>query len=234
MVCQFADGIWLPSESQGFADFTYAWDSMHYMEEQQFYGTWALSSKVPVQTTESTTPLTQSPTSSLTTLPPLSDTMSNDSFSDSKPHRAAQMQKAQTAARAAKRQRGRERRKMYRASARLQKLSGEEVDSIETFIPEGAVDLSRKFDRLVAVVAELPLVVKRTFYEIEEPAASPREDIVLPAAFFKSTEEIDDWRRDYRRFRMGHHQGANLEITALSFPHESSACSSKPFLAKGA
>jgi len=104
----------------------------------------------------------------------------------------------QTAARAAKRQRGRERRKMYKAAANDQKLAlGFEA-------------------RAAAVSAEVKLVVDNNgFFDVEfEDSSSSDEDIALPPAIFRTTTEIDGWRRDYRRFRLGDHRGAKGEVTA--------------------
>jgi len=104
----------------------------------------------------------------------------------------------QTAARAAKRQRGRERRKMYKAAAHDQKLAlGFEA-------------------RAAAVSVEVKLVVDNNgFFDVEfEDSSSSDEDIALPPAIFRSTTDIDMWRRDYRRFRLGDHRGAKGEVTA--------------------
>lgn len=102
----------------------------------------------------------------------------------------------QTAGRAAKRQRGRERRKMYKALRRLE--AGFE-------------------ERAATLAAQVKLVVRKTFFEfLEEDSES---QVLLPVAFVETTKEIDQWRRDYRRFRMGHHQGAKGEITSLIENH---------------
>jgi len=104
----------------------------------------------------------------------------------------------QTAARAAKRQRGRERRKMYKAAAHDQKLAlGFEA-------------------RAAAVSVEVKLVVDNNgFFDVEfEDSSSSDEDIALPPAIFRSTTDIDMWRRDYRRFRLGDHRGAKGEVTS--------------------
>jgi len=104
----------------------------------------------------------------------------------------------QTAARAAKRQRGRERRKMYKAAAHDEKLAlGFEA-------------------RAAAVSVEVKLVVDNNgFFDVEfEDSSSSDEDIALPPAIFRSTTDIDMWRRDYRRFRLGDHRGAKGEVTS--------------------
>jgi hypothetical protein len=157
-----------------------------------------------------------------------SDGMSDDSDVRKEP----EARKFQSAARAAKRQRGRERRKMFKAEAKLQNQAGVGAPQSEK---------SRKFEVLAAVVAaESPLVVRRTFVDVDEPTDSFNEDVNLPTSFFKSTKEIDEWRRDYRKFRMGHHQGAKGEITSLTlssnfaFPCQSSICSFGPSAALAA
>mmetsp|Transcript_58687 Transcript_58687/g.102723 ORF Transcript_58687/g.102723 Transcript_58687/m.102723 type:complete len:222 (-) Transcript_58687:89-754(-) len=111
---------------------------------------------------------------------------------------APELRKArpQTAGRAAKRQRGRERRKMYKALKRLE--AGFE-------------------ERAATVAAELKLVVRGTFFDVLEEDVESQ--VPLPVPFFETTKEIDQWRRDYRRFRMGHHQGAKGEITSLIEDH---------------
>mmetsp|Transcript_160019 Transcript_160019/g.282130 ORF Transcript_160019/g.282130 Transcript_160019/m.282130 type:complete len:226 (-) Transcript_160019:185-862(-) len=109
----------------------------------------------------------------------------------SEPRQARQ----QTAGRAAKRQRGRERRKMYKALKRLE--SGFE-------------------ERAAAVATELKLVVKSTFVDVLDDDAKIEVEVPLPAPLFETTKEIDQFRRDYRRFRMGHHQGARGEIESLT------------------
>jgi hypothetical protein len=71
--------------------------------------------------------------------------------------------------------------------------------------------------RAAAVNAEFKLVVNRTFFDIElEDTSSSDDEVQLPEAFFKTTREIDGWRRDYRRFRLGHHQGAKGEMESLT------------------
>jgi len=74
--------------------------------------------------------------------------------------------------------------------------------------------------RAAAVNAEVKLIVKGTFFEVEleESSSSSDEEIQLPEAFFKTTDEIDGWRRDYRRFRLGHHQGAKGEVSESLTP----------------
>jgi hypothetical protein len=70
--------------------------------------------------------------------------------------------------------------------------------------------------KAAAVSVGIKLVVKHTFFDVEDTSedSSSEEEISLPAAFFKTTEEIDGWRRDYRKFRLGHHQGAKGEVRA--------------------
>jgi len=114
--------------------------------------------------------------------------------------------RVQSAARAAKRQRGRERRKMYKALAHASK--GLEVQAEREKLAQG-------FEaRAAAVAAEVRVVVKNTFFDVDvEESETSDEEIALPPAFFKTTREIDAWRRDYRKFRLGHHQGAKGEVT---------------------
>lgn len=123
----------------------------------------------------------------------------------------------QSAARAAKRQRGRERRKFFKAAAQASKLLEEQADREKMTVGFE--------ERAAAVAAECKLVVKKTFFEVNADDSSSSSDfeseIHLPSAFFKSTREIDEWRRCYRRFRLGHHQGAKGELTVASL----SSCS---------
>jgi hypothetical protein len=114
----------------------------------------------------------------------------------------------QTAARAAKRQRGRERRKHFKALAREPDHPCSETTR---------ATLTRNFEeRAAAVASEVKLVVKSTFFDVSEDEASSSEnDVPLPASFRPTTREIDQWRRDYRRFRLGHHQGAKGEVSKL-------------------
>jgi len=123
---------------------------------------------------------------------------------------APEPRRVQSAARAAKRQRGRERRKMYKALAHEEKsVEDRDVKALEGFEARAAT-----------VASQVKLVVNRTFFEVESAEeSSSEEDVQLPPSFFQTTTEIDTWRRDYRRFRLGHHQGAKGEVTAkdLSF-----------------
>mmetsp|Transcript_62245 Transcript_62245/g.108852 ORF Transcript_62245/g.108852 Transcript_62245/m.108852 type:complete len:225 (+) Transcript_62245:80-754(+) len=108
----------------------------------------------------------------------------------SEPRQARQ----QTAGRAAKRQRGRERRKLHKALRRWE--SGFE-------------------ERAAAVASELKLIVKSTFVHVLKKENTEKE-VPLPDPFLQTTKEIDQYRREYRRFRMGHHQGARGEIESLT------------------
>lgn len=112
--------------------------------------------------------------------------------------------KVQSAARAAKRQRGRERRKLYRAQAH-------ELKCIEAARERQEEEFA---ERQAALAAEMKLVVKNTFYDVDdsEEDCSQEVEIHLPPAIFNSTGEIDEWRKDYRRFRLGHHHGAKGEV----------------------
>jgi len=125
--------------------------------------------------------------------------------------------RVQSAARAAKRQRGRERRKLFKAAARA--AGGLEADT------ERARQNSGFEDRVDALAGEVKLVVKNTFFDvcISEDSSSDESEVALPATFFKTTSEIDGWRRDYRRFRLGHHQGAKGEVTEKDFSRDSLA-----------
>jgi len=108
----------------------------------------------------------------------------------------------QSAARAAKRQRGRERRKLYKAAAHVSRCLESERDR-----------LALAFEARTQRVAEvMRLVVNQTFVDVVAED-SDEDEILLPEAFFASTPEIDSWRRDYRRFRLGQHQGAKGEVT---------------------
>jgi len=118
-------------------------------------------------------------------------------------------QRVQSAARAAKRQRGRERRKLYRAAAHEDKCSQTETER------EKQARLGFEA-RSAAVAAEFNVVVKHTFIDVDdsEDLSSDEDQMPLPPTFFESSGEIDGWRRDYRRFRLGHHHGAKGEVTA--------------------
>jgi len=129
------------------------------------------------------------------------------------------VERVQSAARAAKRQRGRERRKMYRAVAHESKCLEAEAEHEQAAIRAHAVGYSGFEARAAAVAAEFKLVVKHTFFDVDESEDLSSEDdrLPLPPTFFKSTGEIDEWRRDYRRFRLGHHHGAKGEVTTNDF-----------------
>lgn len=119
--------------------------------------------------------------------------------------------RVQSAARAAKRQRGRERRKLYKAAAHASKCLEAPADHKRVSgydSPIGGFEA-----RAAAVNAQIKLVVKSTFFDVELEDASTDDEVQLPSAFFETTPEIDGWRRDYRRFRLGHHQGAKGELT---------------------
>lgn len=114
---------------------------------------------------------------------------------------------APNAARAAKRLRCRERRRLFKEAARSA-AAGERATA----------DLAQSFEaHAAAVAAEVRLVVKKTFFEVdsEDSASSDGGDIELPPALFETTREVDEWRRGYRRFRLGHHQGARGELAAV-------------------
>lgn len=155
------------------------------------------SSKLPLQAElESTNASSQN-----------SDAMSEGSSSSSKA--LPETPKVQSPARAAKRQRGRERRKMYRAAAQAAKVQVPNSEQIKQ---------SQGFEiRAAAAAAELQLVVKKTFVDVDDKDESLNGVVIhLPAAFFESTTEIDEWRRSYRLCRMGYHGGAKGEITSLT------------------
>lgn len=170
------------------------------------------------------------------------------------PTPAAEPRRAPTAARAAKRQRGRERRKMYKALAHAAKLENDcaasQSDETRSTTDESVSDKDKQaldFEaRAAAVTAELKLVVKHTFFDvcIDSEDSSSDDEISLPPAFFKTTKAIDGWRRDYRRFRLGHHQGAKgevekvldldaelnlaaLDLRCTSFPVQSGPCAAQ-------
>jgi len=140
---------------------------------------------------------------------------SNGSIS---PPSTPEPRRVQSAARAAKRQRGRERRKLYKAAAHVTKclegpadhtrVSGYDSPSSQSSYGSASFEA-----RAAAVNAQVKLVVKSTFFDVELEDASSDDDVQLPSAFFETTAEIDGWRRDYRRFRLGHHQGAKGELT---------------------
>lgn len=120
------------------------------------------------------------------------------------PHRV------QSAARAAKRQRGRERRKMYRALAHASKCL--EIEVVEK---EKQAALEFEATHRAEPRVEHNLVVKNTFFDYAcEDLSSEDDQISLPAAFIETTEETDEWRRNYRRFRLGYHNGAKGEVTS--------------------
>lgn len=154
----------------------------------QCFGTWVDQSTIlvpPLAIPDMMSPQLETDT------PPKSPTSTSADSAESA-QSAPPQTRTQTAGRAAKRQRGRERRKMHKALKRLE--SGFE-------------------ERFAAVAAELKIVVKSTFVDVLEKDAE--SEVLLPAPFFKTTREIDQWRGDYRRFRQGHHRGARGEITSL-------------------
>lgn len=117
-----------------------------------------------------------------------------------------------SAARAAKRQRGRERRKFFKAAAHAAVLAQE-----ENRVPAEEQQATCFEARAAALAAEVRLVVRKTFFEVdsEDSSSSADSEIDLPPALFSTTPEVNEWRRDYRRFRLGHHQGAKGEVTAF-------------------
>jgi len=148
----------------------------------------------------------------------------NSVAGDSTPPRALAGSRVpgQSAARAAKRQRGRERRKMFKAAARA------DADILEDASDDGSADADRQraalgFEgRVDDLATQVKLVVKNTFFDvaISEDSDSDDSESSLPMAFFKTNSEIDCWRRDYRRFRLGHHQGAKGEVTEKDFERD--------------
>jgi len=131
--------------------------------------------------------------------------------SSKKPEQPAHLQ---TPARFAKRQRTRERRKLFRAEARANKSLEEEPQKEATGYEARAVEVS----------AQVKLVVRNcVYYVMSSEEVASYDDVPLPSTFFTSTEEIDQWRRDYRKFRLGHHQGAKGEVTTKDFALENLA-----------
>jgi len=124
--------------------------------------------------------------------------------------------RVQSAARAAKRQRGRERRKLYKAAAHTTR--GLEAPANHKKVCGYDSPIGGFEARAAAVNAQIKLVVNRTFFDVELEDSSSDDDVHLPEAFFETTREIDGWRRDYRRFRLGHHQGAKGEVTESLTP----------------
>lgn len=119
--------------------------------------------------------------------------------------------KVQSVARAAKRQRGRERRKMYKARAKEQAAADcGKVASCDL------TALMENFETRAAIAATyLKLAVKRTFVDVCEDSFQEGEtEARLPPPLFESTQQIEDARRAYRRFRLGHHQGVIGEIAS--------------------
>ena len=63
------------------------------------------------------------------------------------------------------------------------------------------------------------VVVKHTFIDVEDEVSEEDQDsrweIPLTPPLDPGTDnaEFDEWRRAYRRFRLGHHQGAKGEAT---------------------
>jgi hypothetical protein len=113
--------------------------------------------------------------------------------------------------RAAKRQRGRERRKLYKAQKRLEADAACDKPTTCLEADASCETPTMVFDeRAAAVAAEFKLVVKSTFFDVLEETVET--DVSLPAPLFQTTPEVDQWRRDYRRFRLGHHHGAKGEI----------------------
>jgi len=112
---------------------------------------------------------------------------------------------------------------MYRAAAHASKSL--EVDDCEfeaiSISDQQALDFEARSAEVTSNLAmsNLKIVVKNTFFDVEESTEDwssddDRSNYDLPEAIFSSTDEIDEWRRDYRRFRLGHHHGAKGEVTA--------------------
>lgn len=130
---------------------------------------------------------------------------------------APEQRRLPSAARAAKRQRGRERRKFFRAET--QRAAAEERAALAQAETASALPESEGFDaKFAAVAAEVKLVVKKTFFEVdvEDSDSSESSMLELPPALFNSTPEVDEWRRAYRRFRLGYHQGATGEFSVAN------------------
>jgi len=105
---------------------------------------------------------------------------------------------------------------MFKAAARL-------AETIEADASREKVALGFEA-RAESVAAEVKLVVKNTFFDVDISEDSDSDEseasLTLPSAFFNTTLEIDGWRRDYRRFRLGHAQGARGEVTEKEFIRE--------------
>lgn len=128
--------------------------------------------------------------------------------------------------RAAKRVRCRERRKLFKTLAREQKAFEEDAhasqdDSGSTCSTAASSQDVQALEfqvRLEAAAADIKLVIKNTSYDVEEAVESDEDEIVLPPALFKTTSEIDDWRRQYRKFRLGYFRRAKGEVAAHNIP----------------
>lgn len=108
----------------------------------------------------------------------------------------------QISSRAVKRQRARERRKFHKALARLEQQN-DKTTLIESDVARPMV----AFDsRVAAAVAELRLVTKNTFVDVvghESQNVDFAHDILLPPPYFQTAGDMEQWRRDYRKQRLG-------------------------------
>jgi hypothetical protein len=121
--------------------------------------------------------------------------------------------------RAAKRQRARERRRHGRveraaAAADEKQQNARIVGSPSRAMPVPLLELPAH------AVSRTRVVVKRTFIDVEECEVSNEEqdhrwEIPLTPPLNPGTDnaEFNEWRRAYRRFRLGHHKGAKGEVT---------------------
>jgi len=79
-------------------------------------------------------------------------------------------------------------------------------------------ELTLSFDARVAR-DEIKLVVRKTFIEAEvddigvDSIEINEHDVILPEALFNTSEDFNEWRQAYRKFRLGYHLGARGEAT---------------------
>jgi len=123
--------------------------------------------------------------------------------------------------RAAKRQRGRDRRRQGRAEQRMTAASMAVENVVVTPIavtPSPRALATPLLEPPADVVSCTRIVVKRTFIDVELGESSDEDlgiesPLTSPLDPRNDNAEFDEWRRAYRRFRLGHHKGAKGEAT---------------------
>lgn len=121
--------------------------------------------------------------------------------------------------RALKRQLQRQRRKLFRAARNEQPSQASNCDQDSCASTRASDDESPA--RLALGAQVVRLCVRNTFFDVPDDTSSSDEDDVellragsLPAPMFATSESFEEFRRSYRRFRLGGHDGAKGEASA--------------------